>query len=165
MTSRKSTCTAPPVAQNPNDDPNGLATVIIRPKNRNLRSSPTRLFRPDPNENLRFWHGDGDSRVSSTSSCLCCCSFDTLQSLATLRFLHPARGRMCCLPPPRAAVPAAAAQEHTIDAPMMRAASGHSLSIVRVHLQQPHAHALVQTARHSIAPRTLGFQTRERYQD
>jgi hypothetical protein len=58
------------------------------------------------------------------------------------------------------AVPAAAAQEHTIDAPMMRAASGHSLSIVRVHLQHPHAHALVQTARHSIAPPTLGSQTR-----
>jgi hypothetical protein len=59
-----------------------------------------------------------------------------------------------------AAVPAAAAQEHTIDAPMMRAASGQSLSIIRVHLQHPHAHGLVQTARHSIAPCTLGFQTR-----
>jgi hypothetical protein len=42
----------------------------------------------------------------------------------------------------------------------MRAASGLSLSIVRVHLRNPHAYALVQTARHSIAPRTLGFPTR-----
>jgi hypothetical protein len=35
-----------------------------------------------------------------------------------------------------------------------------SLSKVRVHLEHPRAHALIQTARHSIAPLTLGFQTR-----
>jgi hypothetical protein len=68
-------------------------------------------------------------------------------------------GRRRAPPLPRAAVPAAAEQDHTIVAPMMKAASGHSLSIVRTHLQHPHAHALVQTARHSIAPLTLGFQT------
>jgi hypothetical protein len=35
-----------------------------------------------------------------------------------------------------------------------------SLSKVRVHLQHPRVRALVQTARHSIAPLTLWFQTR-----
>jgi hypothetical protein len=106
MTSRESTCTAPPVDPKPKLRPKRVGDCKDLTQNRNLRSSPTSLGRPDPNENLRFWHGDGDSRESSSSSCFCCCSFDTLQSLATLRFLHPARGRLCCRPPPRAAAAA-----------------------------------------------------------
>jgi hypothetical protein len=132
-------------------------------------------------EKLRFWRGDGDSRVATTRSCFYSRRFDTLQSLVTRCFLRPARRRLSCRRrPPRAAVAAAVSWDGGRDLvgrrglarcpSCSRAGTYHSyahdegrirsLSMVRVHRQHPRAHALVQTVRYSTAPLTLGFQTR-----
>jgi hypothetical protein len=81
MTSRKSTCTPPPVDLKPKRKlkrkPKRVGDCKDLTQKSKFKVETNHWGRPNPNEKVRFWPGDRDSQVYSASSCVCSCNFDT----------------------------------------------------------------------------------------